>query len=765
MFQNHFTFRLSTITCLLASLFFCQTTWADEVEQQQTQQEDTVQQLPAITVIGKRTDKVFQTPAAVSHRDADIFGQDLNTIIRSVPGVSTQHDIGQGGIAVNIRGLEGMGRVNTTVDGVSQSFFQQNPAHGWNGSTAYVDENFIAGTDIQRGSVGGAAGMGALGGAAEFRTISADDVIQKGKKVGVVSVYRMGSNGYGKNAMLGAAIREEFDNGGKISFLGAGSLKNKYGYKNGAGEQIASDNYDDTIALESGLQSRSGLAKIEYKPNRYHSFVFSHMTNRSKFSNNHTPLNIQTRTSLLKYHFNPLSDWVDFNADLSYSKGKQLFKNEEHAQYNDATHRKTNNPSFSLTLQNKSAFEFENSDLSLTYGMKSMNTKYQGDKYSFTNDVVDDLLINGQQKLNGVFIDGEWKNKHWTLGAGLAFERYKKQGKGIPVDIENGTYGSMPLMLPALGLNGDAFNSREHYFNPRIHLAYSPTDWLQFYGNVGKSSRSPNVYEFMYANNARSNPYSINPDLKGESSFNRDIGVNIFKNGVLKNDDTAQLKINYFNNRVKNYILQDQYYLCGNGSWDGTIYGVCGIDDYLNFGAGSAYDVVGLYHNVPGRTKMQGWEIEGGYDFGRFYTNVVYSRTKTNFPHDYLADMGFSHIRTMPEEQWLLDLGTRWLDKKLTVGMRLNYTGKDNLASGVDSDQNKQLTEKIKSSGVIADLYASYKPSDNVQLFVNVDNISNRVYNYALSGGTLGTGNTVGSQANQGTGRGRTIYGGVSIRF
>lgn len=154
MFQNHFTFRLSTITCLLASLFFCQTTWADEVEQQQTQQEDTVQQLPAITVIGKRTDKVFQTPAAVSHRDADIFGQDLNTIIRSVPGVSTQHDIGQGGIAVNIRGLEGMGRVNTTVDGVSQSFFQQNPAHGWNGSTAYVDENFIAGTDIQRGSVG-----------------------------------------------------------------------------------------------------------------------------------------------------------------------------------------------------------------------------------------------------------------------------------------------------------------------------------------------------------------------------------------------------------------------------------------------------------------------------------------------------------------------------------------------------------------------------------------------------------------------------------
>ena len=758
-------FRLSSLTCLLASLFFCYPVWAENNEQSDEKQDTNSTELSTITVIGSRLQQPYQMPAAVSHRDADIFGQDLNTIIRSVPGVATQHDIGQGGVAVNIRGLEGMGRVNTTVDGVSQSFFQQNPAHGWNGSTAYIDENFIVGTDIKRGSVAGASGVGALAGSAEFRTISADDIIKKGQSVGAVTTYRMGSNGYGKNGMVSAALRQEFDNGGKISILGAGSLKNKYGYKNGAGEQIASDSYDDTIALESGLQSRSGLTKIEYKPNRYHNFIFSHSTNSSKFSNNHTPLNIKSRTSLLKYNFNPLSDWIDFKADISYAKAKQKFINQEHSQYNDATDRKTRNPSLSVTLQNQSNFELENSDLSFNYGFKYMNTRYQGDKYSFTNNAVDELLINGQQKLNAIFMDSEWKNQNLTIGFGLNYERYKKQGKGIPVDLENGTYDSIPLMQPALGLNGDSFNSSEHFINPRLTIAYSQLDWLQIYTNIGKSSRGANVHEFMYANNARSNPYSINPDLKGESSFNRDMGVNIFKNGIFKPDDTAQLKVNYFNNRVKNYILQNQFYLCGDGSGDGTIYGVCGIDDYLNYGAGSAYDIVGLYHNIPNKTKMHGWEIEGGYDFGRFYANLVYSRTKTNFPYDYLADMGFSHIRTMPEQQWLLDFGTRWLDKKLTVGMRLNYTGKDNLASGVDTDQDKQLTEQIKSSGVVADLYATYKPYDNVQLFLNVDNITNRVYNYALSGGTLGTGNTVGSQSNQGTGRGRSIYGGVSIRF
>lgn len=91
----------------------------------------------------------FTKSSASSYRAADPFGQDMNTTIRAMPGTFTQHDIGQGGLAVNIRGLEGLGRVNTQVDGVTQTFFQANPAHGWNGSTAYIDENFGAVLDKQ----------------------------------------------------------------------------------------------------------------------------------------------------------------------------------------------------------------------------------------------------------------------------------------------------------------------------------------------------------------------------------------------------------------------------------------------------------------------------------------------------------------------------------------------------------------------------------------------------------------------------------------
>ena len=51
--------------------------------------------LPTVEVRGKRADKPFRTPSAVSHRDADELGQDANTLIRTMPGTFTQHDLGQ----------------------------------------------------------------------------------------------------------------------------------------------------------------------------------------------------------------------------------------------------------------------------------------------------------------------------------------------------------------------------------------------------------------------------------------------------------------------------------------------------------------------------------------------------------------------------------------------------------------------------------------------------------------------------------------------
>ncbi|NJO22579.1 MAG: TonB-dependent receptor plug domain-containing protein [Sphingomonadales bacterium] len=54
--------------------------------------------------------------------EIETFGStNMDDVLRSIPGVSTR-DSTNPGVAVNIRGFEGSGRVNMMIDGVRQNF-------------------------------------------------------------------------------------------------------------------------------------------------------------------------------------------------------------------------------------------------------------------------------------------------------------------------------------------------------------------------------------------------------------------------------------------------------------------------------------------------------------------------------------------------------------------------------------------------------------------------------------------------------------------
>jgi hemoglobin/transferrin/lactoferrin receptor protein len=692
-----------------------------------------------------KTKDGFDQIGAVTEKKIDVFGQDLNEVLRSTPGSFTQHDIGQGGIAINLRGMEGAGRVNTSIDGVSQNFYQSAP-HGWNGNTTYVDENLISEIEIAKGAVAGEQGANALAGSANFRTISASDLLQKGRNFGAKAQYRWGTNGYGQNAMLASAFRQSLFEQGSISFLTAISGKNKYGYKNGAGEQIASDRFDPNVALEGGLQARSILTKLEFSPNPEQRWLFSYLGSRSQFSNNHTPLEVNSQTGILEYVFDPLTDLVNFKAKLTYNHVKQYYVHH-HSTPSSYTDRSTQNPSLGLLLQNQSNWELPSSDFGLTYGLKLLDTRYEASRHS------QDLLMSGEQNLQSYFLDANWQLQRLSVEGGVRHERYQLKGY-LPPAQDNGG-----IVFPK---GGDYhFKQQQSDTNPYLKLGYQLNDWLQLYTSYAYSSRGPNVNEVMYANSPN-NPYSMNPFLKAEQAQNRDVGLNIIQPQLWFEQDELRLKLNYFNNRIKNYIHQEQFYVCGEQDLRR-----CNLDDYMQAGN---LDIapVGLYLNIPDTTRMSGYELEVNYDFGRGYLNLSYTQSKTDFPADYLADMGFAHLSVVPESYWKLDLGTRWLDNKLLLGTRLSYFGRDTVAMGVDSDLQQQITQRSQDTPKLIDVYAKYALNRDIQLFVNVENLGNRVFNYSSSGGTLGTGN-LGSNskdwANQGTGRGRTYYGGISIKF
>src|SRR5690606_14016776 len=124
-----------------------------------------------------------------------------------IPGTFTRITSSQPGVAVNIRGFEGDGRVKTMLDGVPQTF-RNVAGHGSSGGELlYMDTILLAGIGVERGAINGANGMGALAGAGNFRTIDFEDVVLEGQDYGVMARIKAGSNGFGFSSMIAGGAR------------------------------------------------------------------------------------------------------------------------------------------------------------------------------------------------------------------------------------------------------------------------------------------------------------------------------------------------------------------------------------------------------------------------------------------------------------------------------------------------------------------------------------------------------------------------------
>ncbi|HHR3264745.1 TPA: TonB-dependent receptor plug domain-containing protein, partial [Klebsiella aerogenes] len=187
------------------------------------------------------SEESYTRPGAYSSRTLNKNLQSLDASLRSMAGTYTQIDPLQGTISVNIRGMNGLGRVNTMVDGVTQTFFGMAPAnyHGGANTAAGVplDPNFLAEVDITRGNSAGSQGVNALAGSANLRTIGIDDVLKPGHQVGLLSRFSVGDNGLGRTGMVTVAGKTDtFDNGGGLgALLGISGTRTYATYKNGGG--------------------------------------------------------------------------------------------------------------------------------------------------------------------------------------------------------------------------------------------------------------------------------------------------------------------------------------------------------------------------------------------------------------------------------------------------------------------------------------------------------------------------------------------------
>lgn len=828
----------------------------------QAQAEETLGQIDVVEKVISNDKKPFTEAKAKSTRE-NVFKetQTIDQVIRSIPGAFTQQDKGSGVVSVNIRGENGLGRVNTMVDGVTQTFYSTALDSGQSGGSsqfgAAIDPNFIAGVDVNKSNFSGASGINALAGSANFRTLSVNDVITDDKPFGIILKGMTGSNATKSNFMTTAAGRKWLDNGGYVGVVyGYSQREVSQDYRIGGGERLASLG-QDILAKEKEAYFRNAgyvlnsagqwtpdlnknhwscnlptpknsgsfgcswyknqkhkdiLAKLDkvktphkvpklqediketddsfernkdqysvapIEPGSLQSRSRSHLL-KFEYSDDHHTLGAQIRTLdnkigsrkienrnyQVNYNFNNNS-YLDLNLMAAHNIGKTIYpKGGFFAGWQVADKLITKNVANIVDINNSHTFLLPKEiDLKTTLGFNYFTNEYSKNRFPeelslFYNDASHDrgnysnlgrlkgaqgllpqrsviLQPSGKQKFKTVYFDTALSKGIYHLNYSVNFTHYAFNGEYV--GYENGAE-------PILHKSG-----HKKAFNHSATLSAELSDYFMPFFTYSRTHRMPNIQEMFFS---QVSDAGVNTALKPEQSDTYQLGFNTYKKGLFTQDDVLGIKLVGYRSFIKNYIH--------------NVYGVWWRDGKVPTWANTNGFRFNIAHqNYQPIVKKSGAELELNYDMGRFFANVSYAYQRTNQPTNY-ADAsprlnnaskedilkqgyGLSRVSMLPKDYGRLELGTRWFDQKLTLGLAARYYGKSKRATieeeyinGSHYEKNTsgqrtyyavKKTEEIKKQPIILDLHVSYEPIKDLIIKAEVQNLLDKRYVDPLDAG------------------------------
>ena len=824
--------------------------------------------------------KPFTEAKAKSTRE-NVFKetQTIDQVIRSIPGAFTQQDKGSGVVSVNIRGENGLGRVNTMVDGVTQTFYSTALDSGQSGGSsqfgAAIDPNFIAGVDVNKSNFSGTSGINALAGSANFRTLGVNDVITDDKPFGLIVKGMTGSNATKSNFMTMAAGRKWLDNGGYVGVVyGYSQREVSQDYRIGGGERLASLGQDilakekekifrnDGYVLNSAGQWAPDLSQNSWTCNTKNPYladtrvIEGYTPNCKEIAFPTSPTTIK-RKKILKDIDNgkPLQDIPELQADIketndSFERNKDQYsvapiepgslqsRSRSHLlkfEYGDDHHnlgaqlrtldnkigsRKIENRNYQVnynfnnnsyldlnlmaahnigkTIYPKGGFfvgwlvrdklitknaaniiDINNShtfllpkeiDLKTTLGFnyftneysknrfpKELSLFYKGasgepGRYKYTDGQLEGtqsllpqrsviLQPSGKQKFKTVYFDTALSKGIYHLDYSVNFTHYAFNGEYVG-------YENTPTQInePILHKSG-----HKTAFNHSATLSAELSDYFMPFFTYSRTHRMPNIQEMFFS---QVSDAGVNTALKPERAETYQLGFNTYKKGVFTQDDVLGVKVVGYRSFIENYI----HNVYGDWSRDGVL---------PEWASVNSFRLTIAHQNYQPIVKKSGAELELNYDMGSFFANLSYAYQRTNQPTNY-ADAsprpinsskedilkqgyGLSRITMLPKDYGRLELGTRWFDQKLTLGIAARYYGKSKRATtqeeyinGSRYEENTagdriyyaiKKTEDIEKQPIILDLHVSYEPIKDLIIKAEVQNLLDKRYVDPLDAG------------------------------
>ncbi|MEJ8472495.1 TonB-dependent receptor [Roseibium algae] len=758
--------------------------------------EDGSMLLDVITVVGGNPSIMpYETAAPTDYISSETIdhyrGSSPADIFRGTPGVmSGEARNGAGAVDVNIRGMQGMGRVAVTIDGAENA---TNVYQGYQGisNRTYMDPDLLEGVEISKGSDVSSRG---IAGTVAMRTVDAGDIVEDGKWFGIRAKGGFGTNtsspvdgavgGYGGLSIYRATPSEQGldrpnplePTSGSVSLAAAVQRENfdllaAYAYRK-QGNYHAGTNGKSAEAIDLGEQTVCTWICTTY-PNYY---VNTGLTN---YRAGEEVLNTQleTKSFLAKAtgrfgdgHSIKLS-YSGFRSEAGDRFASQLTSNRSQPiQQAQTTGTKLD------TFAARYRWQPVDSDLiNLEANLWRTNMELRNPRrneygVSFASlglpegyRTGSDIVMLGADLKNKSNFDTRWGA--FDLNYGLNFLREDTKPSAFTKELETWLdyrdgerqqvaafskaawkptdwltvnaglryerYWTQDRNDPYLPRPGYSYDNKTQGdgWSPSAGITLEPLKNIQLYVNYSNVMRAPSLVE-----SGSGFTMNVSPEVTPERASNWEVGTNLIHKGILSSEDTGMIKFGYFNWTIDDYIARE---------WK-TVGGISSMHIY----------------NLD-KAKFSGLELSGRYEWGGFmaelganyYTNVEFCITSDTCENTSLyADYATNQVP--PEYSVNLSVSKRFFDDALTLGGRVTHigpravdhgqvtaTGSSNFISNIDWDPY-----------TLVDAFADYKVTDNLTASLRVENLTDQYYVDPLS-------------LVQQPGPGRTFYASLTAKF
>jgi hemoglobin/transferrin/lactoferrin receptor protein len=695
-------------------------------------------------------DEPYQTPGSVNHISEEEIqrfpGNTTGDIFKGTPGVISGMNRNGAAVDVNIRGMQGMNRVATTVDGSEASTSTWRGYYGVDSRT-YVDPDLIGGVTVTKGPNDGSPG--AIGGTVAMETLNAADILKPGDSYGVrvkgslasdeispivgTSIERTdeGTLFERNSGSASVAFAARSDNVDVVAAVARRKAGNYFAGTNGPltytdylgsekelsstkyGEEVFNTSQDVTSYLLKGTVRLGDGQELKLGYSRYEN-TFGEITPLLLAVNgNHlerqVPLSgIALDRMTARYSWKPAdNDLIDFKLNTWMSNTEE---ESVYSVYINSYSRYLQTKNYGVEASNASRFDFASMPFTLRYGASYALEDAAPMKPS---DPASGLFpTDGTREIGSVFLNGKWEATPWlALDAGVRYLTYQTDNRGA-TPLSYAQLGRPPYT----GYEGDGAS-------PSFGITLTPFDGWQIFGKYTTGIRPPSLRESTYTNSA----LVFNPDLQAEKSRNWEFGTNYLGSNLLVDGDTARLKFAYFDNTYDDYIGRKA----------------------VNFSVLSLFN----YDKV----QMKGFELSGGYDAKRafvdfafnYYTDVISCPTAGKCV-DYTLQSDYLANQIPPKFTTSVTAGLRFFDEKLTVGSRVNFVGER--AGQLVPDPTYFFMSTVWNPYTVVDAFAQWKASEELTFDLSAENLFDRYYMDALNNSALPS-------------PGRTIRAGLTAKF